>query len=360
MHTIFSYGSNLSRAERERVGLPSGPQSPALLRGFRFEFSKESRSKEGGSRANIVPETGRVAIGGILEVSDADLDELRRKEGGYEERKIEVELVDGGHRLQARTFVASAARYRPNLLPPEDYVTKVLDGIRELGAVGGAAELASRQAALPPPPTAMPAHGLEPERHWRDLLTLDSFLVRLRKGAVPGEGYDGPALRRFLESAVKGQRESLDRYPDGSFALIGHDGFEGDIRFDLILRATAVVVAILSLAQTRQAQIAASVPGIRDAVRRGLDFLAQTSLAGAGYDATAGAVILVHTLADGELPERLAREPDLSPSLLRRLRALRHDFAGMLPTAPPRPAWGTLARWEVEEALGRLRLGIDA
>ncbi len=359
MTKLFSYGSNLSSAERGCVGLATGTQVFDLLRGYRFEFAKESKSPEGGSRATVTPAAGRVVVGGIMEVDDEGFEALRRKEGGYESIEVEVELVDEGIRVPALTFVAKTARYRPDLLPPRDYVDKVLAGIGELGPVGAAGELAWRQAALTPPPRTMPRHGLDPERGWSGLVALDSLLVRLAKGTVPGDGYDEAALRALLASMVKGQREALDRYPAGSFALIGHDGFDGDIRFDLVVRASAVAVAILSLAETRLPELAAGMPGLGEALRRGLDFLAQTSLAGAGYDAASGSAMLVHTLADGGIPERLATEPGLSPGLFGRLRALRHDFAAMFPEAPSRPGWGALAKWEVEEVTGRLRVGSD-
>jgi hypothetical protein len=88
--------------------------------------------------------------------------------------------------------------------------------------------------------------------------------------------------------------------------------------------------------------------------------VAATGLVGHGLDRTYGTLRALHCLADGGIPELLAAEPDISPRLGVVLREVRTELMDLATRAGRRGAWGVPARFEIEDALARLRGFVDA
>jgi hypothetical protein len=358
----FSYGSNQSGAQLADRGATPSAVGLALLRDHRFAF--DQRSRQGGSRANVVPARGRVVLGTCLALDGAGLDGLRRRrERGYVEREVEVEWLERpGERLRALAFVA-AERAPDAGPPPEEYLTVILTGLAERSAPGFWRELVARSAALAPP-----AQRYAPlRRHDLDeavggALSLESALVRLACGWLPAsDGDDGEdRLARLCASAVEGQRDGTSGFVAGSWSLLPDANAPKDARFEFGVRPSWVVASILALVRARFPRVASRVPGLDAALRRGLEFAAATELSGRGLDRTYGALRAIHDLADGGVPELLATEPDLCPALGRVLRQVRSGLADLARSAGPRGDWGVPARFEIEDALARLSGALDA
>jgi hypothetical protein len=343
----FAYGSNQLSMQLIARGARPRSARTALLRDHRFTFDK--RSAQGGSRANVVPDRGRVVVGTAFELDALDVPHLQRFEPGYVAREVAVEWLDGDGGAAAFTFVAEH-RVPTAGCPPAAYVDKITSGLREQGAPEAWCAHVFREAAL-----AAPAYRLLVPRDAaaasERVRSAEALLVRLRNGWVRAP----ELLVQFCRSAVAAQRDSSSGLVDGSWSLLPDAKVDRDVRFALAVLPSAIVTSILARVSSEHPSVASEVAGFDTALRRGLDFVAATGLAGHGMDSTSGTLDLVHALADGDVPAILANEPDLSPRLARVLRETRSSLADLAPNAPSRATWGTPGRHEIEDALARLR-----
>jgi hypothetical protein len=159
----------------------------------------------------------------------------------------------------------------------------------------------------------------------------------------------------MCRSAVERQRDASTGFADGSWAVLPDADVDRDVRFEFGTLPTLSVLATLALVRRRLPAIAARLPGLDAALRRGLAYAAGDGLHGHGFDATYDALRAIRVLADGGVPELLVEEPGLSPELARELREAHAGLTALAPKAGPRGAWGTPARFEVEDAAARLR-----
>jgi hypothetical protein len=351
----FAYGSNLSEAGLAEKNVVAAAPLFATLRGYHFDFGKRSNRPVGSSRADLVASPGRMVVGGFYLLPPEDFARIAGAEKGYVQLEVEVELPDEQYRkVKALTFVAADGMRAPEALPPAEYVEKILAGLARLGGIGDAAGLVHWEAAGAAPAERFPVPGRPDAVSPKTLTGLASLLVLLRKGTIPAGGYDAAALGAFLKSARRGQRRPFGNYPNGSWALLADAEGDNDVRFELVTWSTALVASILTAVRARHPVVAAQLKGLDETLAAALDFHAQTSLTGHGYEAAWGSLRLIRAFDDGGVLRLLVDEPDLSPRLLAALRELRDAIAATLPSAPPRPDWSNPARWEVEDALARL------
>ncbi|MCL4853893.1 MAG: gamma-glutamylcyclotransferase, partial [Bryobacteraceae bacterium] len=132
----FAYGSNLKREECRRTAIQADDYCVALLPAFRLAFTKHSSTRRGDA-ATITPDPTSMVWGYVYRVSDCDRQELRKREGGYEERDTTVYITsptpnDDPTPLTAFTFIA-AKECPQRCGPPPTYLDLIIQGAEERG-----------------------------------------------------------------------------------------------------------------------------------------------------------------------------------------------------------------------------------
>ncbi|GBC69568.1 hypothetical protein HRbin01_01268 [archaeon HR01] len=127
----FAYGSNLDlETMRRKVG-SWYELKPAILRNYRLVFDHYSPSWSGGT-ADVVESEGGIVYGAAYLLDEEQLKILDRFEGvptSYNRRKVLIEVA--GEKLEAFTYVVSNPK--KYVRPSEEYLSKVLKGLRRLG-----------------------------------------------------------------------------------------------------------------------------------------------------------------------------------------------------------------------------------
>jgi gamma-glutamylcyclotransferase (GGCT)/AIG2-like uncharacterized protein YtfP len=107
------------------------PLGPALLRGYRMEFTRYDRTRKGGV-ADIVPEPGAEVWGALYDIDDACLVTLDRHENvprAYRREPVRV-IDDAGAEREAQTFVANQTGH---FAPSRQYLGIIVQGARDHG-----------------------------------------------------------------------------------------------------------------------------------------------------------------------------------------------------------------------------------
>ncbi len=107
--------------------------TPAKLKDHKLSFNYFSTTRNAGA-ANIMASDGDYVYGLLIDIADADLKTLRRKEGhpnSYEETPVEVETFDGALVQNVKTYKAVKERELPKHQPPTreylDLIIKIAD-----------------------------------------------------------------------------------------------------------------------------------------------------------------------------------------------------------------------------------------
>jgi len=131
----FSYGSNLRDAECRGTARDAQAYCVAFLPGYRLRFTKHSTTR-GGDAATIRPDPTSMVWGYVYRVSDEDQQELKKREGGYEQiPEVTVYLLspnpeDYPTPLTAFTFAASSDCPQ-RCGPPAAYLDIMIEGAEE-------------------------------------------------------------------------------------------------------------------------------------------------------------------------------------------------------------------------------------
>ncbi len=130
----FAYGSNLKGDECRRTAKHAEDYGLAFVPGFRLAFTKHSITRQGDA-ANMSPDARSIVWGYVYRVSDCDQENLRTREGGYEERELTVYLTpptpeDDATPLTAFTFIATT-ECSDDCGPPMAYLEVVIQGAME-------------------------------------------------------------------------------------------------------------------------------------------------------------------------------------------------------------------------------------
>lgn len=339
----FAYGSNLDPEVRRERGLPAKPMSSGWLRGHRLAFDKASQNW--GAAANVVPCPSRDVWGLLFEVTSDQWRTLVSAERGYADAEMKIEADDSA--TAARSFVARRDRHTVEA-PATEYVERILRGLHHHEAPMHYIERVLR-AALKVFPNREDGEKYFPVA----LAELDAMVIGLGL-EVPGPDCDAMAFERLCRSAVNQQRGAFGSTIGGSWALIGDDDVDRDIRQDLIVWPTAVALALLVTYRRLAESGLPSIPGLDDRIRDGMRFLAATHFSGHGYDRLHGALKILQTLAKGGVPTFLARNGDFSPALVAHLRSLRQELAEARPHSEQGGGWGIPARDALDAGLAAL------
>ncbi len=128
MALYFAYGSNMESAQMALRVPDARVLGRARLRGYRFACNKIGR--DGSAKANVESCDGLEVWGVLFEISDGDLSDLDRFEGGY--RRIAV-TVESRPLTQARCEIYVSDQRSADLRPTRTYRDRMARGAREHG-----------------------------------------------------------------------------------------------------------------------------------------------------------------------------------------------------------------------------------
>jgi len=136
----LAYGSNMDRAQMGRRGLPFVSARPAVLRGFRLDFTYPSHERWLGGAADIVPEPTGSVEGVLYGLADeSDLPKMDRWEGvhagAYRRELVGVELP--GLRDPVPAWTYTVVDKRAPMTPSPGYIGQMVAGARSIGLSRG-------------------------------------------------------------------------------------------------------------------------------------------------------------------------------------------------------------------------------
>ncbi len=196
-----------------------------------------------------------------------------------------------------------------------------------------------------------------------NISVLDSFneelkliLEHIDSGTTFSSGlYYKEDFRNLLESFVKGQRRSLGGTKGGSWSIVPNDtGMPSDARVDFIFMPTYLVTAILSRVFCDYSDIAKSINGYTNALKKGMKFCSSRNLQGDGYEGDAGAAKALTILSIGKVPWLLENNKDLCPELLETIQNVAKDMQSRLDSGTAINEWGRSLQKEFSAALKTL------
>lgn len=198
---------------------------------------------------------------------------------------------------------------------------------------------------------------------------LDSFNEELKlilesidSGTIFSSGlYSKADFRNLLESFVKGQRGSLGKTKkEGSWSIVPNDtDMTSDARVDFIFMPTYLVTAILSRIFCDYPDIAKSITGYTNALKKGMKFCSYRDLQGHGYEGDAGAAEALTILSIGKVPWLLENNKDFCPELLKSIQNVVKNMKSRLDSGTASDEWGCSLQEEFSSALETLYIKND-
>jgi hypothetical protein len=147
MMNHFAYGSNMLIAEIRRFVPCASRIGVARLPSYVLRFHKASKDGSAKCNAHFTNNPRELVIGALYQMDQGGLNSLAEKEGGYEERIVQVQV--GDEKVHASIFVAKAARIDAALKPYDWYKELVIAGAEECGLPRSYIEQISSVEAVP-------------------------------------------------------------------------------------------------------------------------------------------------------------------------------------------------------------------
>ena len=120
----------------------------------------------------------------------------------------------------------------------------------------------------------------------------------------------------YIESLVKGQRQSLGRTIAGSWGLVPNDeGMDSDARVEFIFKPTYIATATLTRFLLEFPLYASRINNYEKVLYEGMIFCTHRNLQGHGYEGYEGAINAFKILSFGKVPLFLLHHPDFCPKL---------------------------------------------
>ena len=136
MEMQFAYGSNMDSDRLKQKGIERILENAKIARLDDWEFGFTKKSDDGSGKANIIPMTGSIVWGLLLELDPDAVEEMDRSEGTrasiphYTKETIRV-ITDDGVEHECKTYVANfhPDRFDEDGVPPsKEYLKHILDG----------------------------------------------------------------------------------------------------------------------------------------------------------------------------------------------------------------------------------------
>ena len=136
MEMQFAYGSNMDSDRLKQKGIERILENTKIARLDDWEFGFTKKSDDGSGKANIIPKTGSIVWGLLLELDSAAVEEMDRSEGTraniphYTKETIRV-ITDDGVEYECKTYVANfhPDRFDEDGVPPSKrYLKHIVDG----------------------------------------------------------------------------------------------------------------------------------------------------------------------------------------------------------------------------------------
>jgi len=127
----FAYASNLNRKQMSQCCPDSKPKFIATLPNFKIIFTGWTRQRRGGT-ASIKPVKGEKVIGGVYEITEADLKKLDKSEdcpATYKRLNVTV-WTDGGDPIEAVTYI-KAEQQSQEAKPSPEYLAVIQQGYKD-------------------------------------------------------------------------------------------------------------------------------------------------------------------------------------------------------------------------------------
>ena len=148
-------------------------------------------------------------------------------------------------------------------------------------------------------------------------------------------------LKIYIESLVKGQRQSLGRTKAGSWGLVPDDeGMDADARVEFIFKPTYIATATLSRFLLEFPLYASRINHYENVLYKGMIFCTHRSLQGHGYEGDEGAIEALKILSFGKVPLFLMHHPDFCPKLKLTIDKVANDMAKRLENNTAIGSWG--------------------
>jgi gamma-glutamylcyclotransferase len=126
----FAYGSNLNRKQMAERCPGSKPLFPAILHNFKLIFTGWSRKWNGGI-ASVKSAKGEKVLGGVYEISEANLRQLDKYEGypaDYNHLKITI-WTDDGDPVEVITYIKKEQSQENK--PSAEYLKTITQGYKD-------------------------------------------------------------------------------------------------------------------------------------------------------------------------------------------------------------------------------------
>jgi hypothetical protein len=134
MPRVFTYGPEAVQGLMyDRVG-PSEFLGPARLEGFALVFDKPAVRDRREGLANVREGEGEAVLGSLFEVSAKQLELLHGFHGGYEQRRVNVLLLEGDEPAPRDAIAWVARRTRAGLAPARATLDATRRGLEDNGA----------------------------------------------------------------------------------------------------------------------------------------------------------------------------------------------------------------------------------
>ena len=136
MEMQFAYGSNMDSDRLKQKGIERILENAKIARLDDWEFGFTKKSDDGSGKANIIPMTGSIVWGLLLELDPDAAEEMDRSEGTrasiphYTKETVRV-ITDDGVEHECKTYVANfhPDRFDEEGVPPsEEYLKHIVDG----------------------------------------------------------------------------------------------------------------------------------------------------------------------------------------------------------------------------------------
>ena len=136
MEMQFAYGSNMDSDRLKQKGIERILENAKIARLDDWEFGFTKKSYDGSGKANIIPKTGSIVWGLLLELDPDAVEEMDSSEGTraniphYTKETIRV-ITDDGVEHECKTYVANfhPDRFDENGVPPSKrYLKHIVDG----------------------------------------------------------------------------------------------------------------------------------------------------------------------------------------------------------------------------------------